>query len=224
MKFYLIHNPTSGESLKVYNAAYELWKTQWKKVFKENNVNIVPTAEEFLSQDIIALLYDEEKEEVMIMNSLKFFSMRQIATYETTYLLNYPKDAVDYIRQHETAMGILKLTINPAYKKQLIGAKVSVLLIHLSTRFGQLSVADITLGMCRLDLKVNHLLSASGFVNISEPFDLYNTPVQPMFILPDMVKTPLEHSELLQKLWNDRTEVNINKFYKQINTRLKQAA
>ena len=224
MKFYLIHNPSSGESLKVYNAAYELWKTQWKRIFKENNVNIVPGADKFLAQDIIALLYDEEKEQVMIMNSLKFFSMGQDAIYETTYMLNYPADALDYFKQYQTAMGILKLTINPAYKKQLTGMNFSLLLVHLSTRFAQLSVADITIALCRVDLKVNQLFSASGAVNISDSYDLYNTPVQSMYVLPDMVKTPPAHRGLLQELWDGRVEINMDKFYNQIKRRLRDVA
>ncbi len=224
MKFYLIHSPSSGEGLKIYNAAFQLWKAQWKKIFKENKVDLVPGADEFLAQDVIAVLYDEEKEQIMIMNSLKFFKMNQTPIFESAYFMNYPSDAVEYFKRYETAMGILKLTINPDYKKQLTGVNISLLLVHLSTRFGHLSIADITIALCRLDLKVNQLSSASGFVNIAKPYDLYNTPVQAMYVLPGMITTPTEQSRQLQDLWDNRIEVNMDIFYSQKEQRLRKVA
>jgi hypothetical protein len=196
-------------SIALYNSVFNFWHAFWINVLKGNGSSEEINPYDFLRSGIISCILHHDTVVAVHLYSILNFEQDNIIHHpylrgeHEQCFVNAMKD-----RRLKTAMPLEFLTVNPEWRKSVIGFHLAPVLVGLGYQIQKNLGIDATLGRCRTDVKSNVLMTDVGGVTLKSNVMMHNTPVDFCALFLDEMKPHPDPKiqSLIEYLWNSRTD------------------
>lgn len=192
----------------IYNPSYAYWKKTWGHFFEQAGSG--PDAlklENFTRSEFIIVIHQGEQIAGMLLSTL--FHAQALTTYEHSCVSPFPDSALQRLRELPQGRALTGeyLSVNPEFKKSLLGISLADTLIGILMRILRETKTDMALAATVRAAKVADICKAYGYEEVGSYLKigvdcvmLYNTL--------EMVR---EHPSpevraLVKRLWESRAD------------------
>ncbi len=190
------------------NRVYKLWYKEWQKVFSSDSRNFKPSADDFLRQDLMAVILDSNN--VVGFHFYSYFNLRRVETVNHSYFDQIEKSSFEKlkVKNMNIVMSMEYLTVLPDYRKKESHFPWGEILISLGTRVLNSSHADVAFGTPRSDVKVNKMAEKLGCETLQAAVSKYDYKCEVMIFPRD--RESVHPDKLIQNqissLWENRMD------------------
>ncbi|MES2768746.1 MAG: hypothetical protein V4596_06330 [Bdellovibrionota bacterium] len=191
---------------ELYEKTYKHWRQMWTEILDvKENLN----SDSFLRQDLVCPLTIENS--VVGLICCTFFNKNQQAYSSHSYISDFPKDIFKNNFDGELIMSIEYLTVHPEFRKSFLDVSLGDVLLGLSMKIFENSVAQAVLGTARSKIHVDQMCYRFGF----KPFGEINKFGHPCTLIITDRSTLQTHPELktqklIDQLWDGRNDISID--------------
>lgn len=188
-------NPTP-DSLKYYTAAFQLWKTEWEKTYKnEFKIKKKYFSDDFVRQDLWLAIFDNETPVALV--SQRRVNIANPLTIEDSWFSYFEQCELDPFIEKGLTNGIVtaNLICNPDYRKSKNGGKSALHAVQLSMLSGLDLGFQIKFGCSNNSRSVDKLCSTTGAINITKEKKIYNIDLNTFYWTPEAIIQSLENFE-----------------------------
>jgi hypothetical protein len=194
----------------IYNSAYDYWKTFWKDVYSQVGEKGDLNTDDFLRQDFIGVLMHDE--EIVGMHLYNLFDLSMRAHMDQRFMSKGFGEL--YFRQLKnkkvkTAMSLEYLTVDPLWRKSVIGISVAEILIGLALKIQKSLDIDAGIGKSRADVKVTQMVERFGAKVLGNKILIHNITTDLIVFFKNEI-TPHPDKTINQyvdKFWKYRTDL-----------------
>ncbi len=192
-----------------YNSVYKAWHKGWVSTFEELKSEAIPTATDFLRQNIVGGVFHEDT--VIGLQCYSFFQLGAQSHLDHSYFKTYPQQSLDALRVRGLTqlMTMEYLYVNPDWRRSLVGFSLADIICTLGLRIFKMTDAQALISITRNQRKVNDMLYNKGAYPLCDELTLHNVGVDIICFEKEKVvdnQTGLEAS-LTEKLWNQKQDV-----------------
>lgn len=150
-----------SENFELYKNVYKLWKSTWTKAFAAVGSPDSFSPDNFYRQDYIPII--AHNDEPIAAHFYTLFHSENPAAMDHEYFEIFSDTALSILRENDAQklMSLEYLTVNPAYRKSVIGFSVAEVLSGLCCKFIKEIDCDAGLGVAvkaaRIDLMAKNL-------------------------------------------------------------------
>jgi hypothetical protein len=200
--------PRDFAAVDLHNHIYRYWETFWNQIFSEISPGEVVAQEDFFRQNVVSVLLDADK--IVSVHLYSFFNLKSEAALAQPYFKkNYFQSDISQMlkRDVHTVMSMEYLTLDPKYRKSVVGFSMSELIIGLGFEVLKSSGQEAMIAPCRRDLKVDRMAEKFGAIPLGEEHIHHGVPVVNV-ITPLSLLRP--HGDpfiagAVEKIWAGRT-------------------
>lgn len=203
-------NPHEND-LNLHNQSYKFWKNLWYSVLSKLNIDALNINNDFLRQDIIAVIHDEY--EIAAIHLYSHYSLRSFANSEGSYFLqNLQKTYVDKLIKlgANNVMTMEYMTVNVNWRKHQHENNIHVgaILGGLALKVLQSIGADAAIAPARRDLKVHELAYIYGGTCIAENITNHNIPCDLIACFAEKTNPhpDIRVNQIVSKLWSEKSD------------------
>lgn len=206
-EYYLIDGrfPPQGES-KLYNLAYDAWKTNWLATYRELESQAQPSPNEFFRFDVVSVLL--WRGQVIGLHLYNFFDIEAEAHQEHPFFNLYTAQIWADLQEQgfRKLMPLEYLWVDRSWRRSVTNISIADVLIHCGLEVFRLSDADAAVGVTRNDRKVNNSVYRTGADAIAENLSLHNVSVDLCLWRREKLRFVLSgvEQELFRELWSRR--------------------
>ncbi|WII73760.1 hypothetical protein QJS83_07705 [Bdellovibrio sp. 22V] len=199
-----------------FNKIYAAWKVTFKEVVESAGGVLDP--DDFFRCDHVGVI--THKNEIVGLSLLTMFDLKLHSSVEHHYIraLENPTQEQLLKRGISRLISIEYLNVLPEWRKSHSNVAWTEVLIGMGLKFMDESVADVIIGMPRIDRKVDQICQNLEGYEIQAPISKMNYPCAVLiFNKQDKRRFKNEITEqYVQSLWKSREIVGIAPFQKQI--------
>lgn len=200
------------EYAKLHSKVYLFWKNLWQGVFNDLHFPTGSLNEDFVRQDIVAVLYTAEQQ-VVATHLYTFFSLSTNATMENRYFTqNFPDPHYQNLQKMgaKEVMTMEYMAIDPAWRKSNTQIHLGSVLVGLAMEVLKASSADAAIAPARTDRKVNEIAYSFGADAVATNVNNHNVSCD--LIANFRNKVCLHSSEdvnsAIHFLWDNRIDIS----------------
>jgi len=152
------------EYLQLHSNVYLFWKNLWRDVFQKLSFPTDYLNDDFLRQDVIAVLHTPD-EKVVATHLYTFFSLGSPVTKEHKYFeQNFPNPYYERLQEMgaKEVMTMEYMAVDPAWRKKYQQVHIGSILVGLAQEVLKASSADAAIAPARRDYKVNEIAYSFG--------------------------------------------------------------
>lgn len=192
----------------LYNRVYDSWHRTWKEVFTSVGSPESLNPENFLRQDILIVLHRER--EVVGLLTTTFLNLSARAVVDHPYFRPFPEPILRAFQRRGRGLVLTGeyLSIDPAYRRSIVGLSLSDVLIGLLMRIFTGSGADSTLATTVRPAGVHEICHRFGYRELGG-YQKYGLDCVLMQNDPSTVR---EHDDprvrsLIESFWESRCDL-----------------
>ena len=221
-QYVLIPRQTADiDLIGLQNQVYRSWFAEWQKVFSSNSRDFKPSADDFLRQDMMAVILSGEK--IVGFHFYSFFNLLRLEMSEHSYFDQIEKSSFENLRIKNLAnvMSMEYLTVLPDFRKKEAFFPWGEILISLGLKVLNSSEGQVAFGTPRSDVKVNKMGEKLGFQTLQSAILKYDYKCEVMYYPRgnDSVHPEAIVENQISTLWKNRVDGRIT-----IPTTLKKPA
>ncbi|WP_413557285.1 hypothetical protein [Bdellovibrio sp. HCB209] len=195
------------QEVQLINKCYALWADEYGKDLASRGATL--NRDEFQRARVIAVI--TRGDDLVGFHQYSVFDLREQSSLAHSYVRALGEDVVKKLTENKITsfMALEYLTVAPEFRgRAAAGPKISEILIRLGLRVMRELGADASVGIARIDRKVNSTADNIGFSEVAQ-ITKYNNPCGVVVFSKNDEVIPSDDftNRTVEMLWTDKLKV-----------------
>jgi hypothetical protein len=198
------------EGTRLYEQAYEFWRSFWTRVLADVGVDHGPEPDEFCRQDRVCLLVDQN-DEIAAMLCYTFYDLAFRATAQRGYFMRYfTPDFFNALKARgiSRVMSLEYMSVAPAWRRLGDGASLARLIAVLGLRQVGTYGCDAGIAAARCDVGIDQLSHELGGESVVKDVKVHGISTDLVAFPRNDIREPTDPntSRIVERLWRERSD------------------